>query len=74
MKIQLDFERKIDERIAVLEMLLCKHHIENIPKDVFKRLVDNDFMEKTYSGGYTWSELSEEISKEFNLKFNYKDI
>ena len=67
----LNFERLIDERIAILEMLLWKHHIKGIPKDVFNRLVENGFLEKSSSGGYIWTELSKEIAKEFNSKFNY---
>lgn len=67
----LNFERQIDERIAVLEMLLWKYHIGDIPNDVFNRLVKNGFMEKTAEGAFCWSELSNEIGQEFNLKFNY---
>ena len=67
----LNFERPIDERIAILEMLLWKYHIENIPNDVFDRLVKNGFMEKTPKGTFHWTELSNEIGQEFNSKFNY---
>lgn len=67
----LNFERPIDERIAILEMLLWKYHIENIPNDVFERLVKNGFMEKTSEGTFRWTELSNYIGHEFNSKFNY---
>lgn len=67
----LNFERPIDERIAILEMLLWKYHVENIPNDVFDRLVKNGFMEKTSNGTFRWTELSNEIGQEFNSKFNY---
>lgn len=67
----LNFERPIDERIAILEMLLWKYHIENIPNDVFDRLVKNGFLEKTSNGTFLWTELSNEIGQEFNSKFNY---
>ena len=67
----LNFERPIDERIAILEMLLWKYHTQNIPNDVFDRLVENGFMKKTTEGLFRWTELSNEIGREFNLKFNY---
>lgn len=70
-KSKLNFERPIDERIAILEMLLWKYHNENIPNDVFYRLVDNGFMEETTEGTFRWSESSNEIGKYFNDKFKY---
>jgi len=67
----LNFERTIDERIAILEMLLWKYHTQEIPNDVFNRLVENGFMEKTRKGTFHWTDLSNEIGEEFNSKFNY---
>ena len=67
----LNFERQIDERIAVLEMLLWKYHTKCIPKDVADRLIENGFMEETTKGTFRWTELSNEIDQEFNSKFNY---
>lgn len=66
-----NFERQIDERIAILEMLLWKYHTKGIPKDVADRLIENGFMEETSKGTFRWTELSNEIGREFNTKFNY---
>ena len=65
------FSRPIDERIAILEMLLWKVHIENIPSDVFDRLVKNGFLEKSHSGGWTWTSVTAELERKFNEEFNY---
>jgi hypothetical protein len=67
----LNFERQIDERIAILEMLLWKYHTKGIPKDVADRLIENGFMEETPKGTFRWTELSNDIGQEFNSKFNY---
>jgi hypothetical protein len=67
----LNFERPIDERIAILEMLLWKYHTQGIPNDVCERLIKNGFMEDSGKGTLRWTELSNEIGQEFNSKFNY---
>ena len=67
----LNFKRQTDERIAILEMLLWKYHTEGIPNDVCKRLIQNRFMKETSKGTFCWTELSDEIGREFNSKFNY---
>ena len=65
------FERTIDERIAILEMLLWKNHISGIPVDVFERLIKYGFMIKD-KGGHMWSDLAIEINNYFNECFNYQ--
>ena len=56
-------------------MLLWKNHIEGIPNDVYKRLIENGFLIKeTYIyKGYIWSDLSNEINQKFNKEFNYDE-
>ena len=65
------FDTPNKERIAVLEMLLWKYHIQGIPKPIFKRMVDNCFMVKK-DDGFVWSDVTEEIGEVFNEIFNYK--
>lgn len=65
------FPRPMDERIAILEMLLWKYHIEGIPPDVYERFKKYKFVEKHSTGTYGWTPITDELGKKFNKEFNY---
>ena len=69
----LGFIRPIDERIAILEMLLWKYHIKEIPGDVWGRLKENGFVRENNdgSGTWTWTQKTSELGEKFNEIFNY---
>lgn len=67
----LDFPRPIDERIAVLEMLLWKYHSKGIPVDVWERMKKNGFVEDYPDGTGGWTKITDVLGKKFNETFNY---